>query len=367
MNISLRALFKIAVFVHVIYSLIRSDRAGYWSILAVLLILGVEAFKQHFWDSQWLNIIEMVAIAVFIALGMPFEAMFCMIIADFAYYRFYPGFLGVILSIVILRIFSGEYLLLYTMALIIGLLIEIQKNQMTKQDALIDDERRLRYELEIEKHKLLKSQEDIASLTEVKERNRIAREIHDHVGHSIAGVLIQMQLADKLMSKDSKKAHEMIQGCVPRLQETLENIRETVHNLKPLEKSGRQLLDDIIENYAFCRIDFVLEGDMDHLPTSHLNVILAMIKEALTNTSKHSNADKVAIKLSINDSFSRLHIQDNGTLKKSIDSDGMGLRVMRERVDNLNGNLSIDASEGFRIVCILYIKKESNNDANTHS
>ncbi|OUM88664.1 MAG: hypothetical protein BAA01_03270 [Bacillus thermozeamaize] len=200
--------------------------------------------------------------------------------------------------------------------------------------------------------KLLHASREAAGIAEVRERNRIAREIHDSVGHKIAGILFQLQAANKLWQRDREQAAAMVEGSVAALSEALELLRETVHNLKPRQPLEVAYIQRIIDQFTFCPVRFSFRGDFNQVPPHHMEVLASTIQEALTNVAKYSQATEVDIRIEIRDAFTRLAIRDNGVGAEKI-KEGLGLSGMRERIRNMGGTVSISGKDGFLIVCLI--------------
>lgn len=215
-----------------------------------------------------------------------------------------------------------------------------------------DRERQSRYALEETKGKLLKAAAESAHLAEIKERNRIAREIHDSIGHELVGNLLQLQAAAKIMDKQPAKTRELLQKSVEGLAGSVELLRSTVHNIRPREQLGWSYFEKIIDSFKYCPVRFIHAGDFNALAPEQVEILASIIKEALTNTARHSAASLVEIQLEVREQIIRLYIKDNGSGCERI-QEGMGISGMRERVNNAGGNLSITATEGFMIVCVL--------------
>lgn len=214
---------------------------------------------------------------------------------------------------------------------------------------LLDNERRLRYELESVRSRLENSMKDVSFLAEVKERNRIAREIHDSVGHSIAGILIQLQASEKLYDRDNEKSRNILKMCIKSLANELTVLRNTVHNIKPKVNIGEETIDRVIKNFSFCKIDYKKNGDFSKLPQDILEASCKNIEEALSNASKYSKAKNVSVNIDINDLYIRVCIKDDGIGCKFI-KDRLGISGIKERVRKLNGSISVDGENGFIVV-----------------
>ena len=237
-----------------------------------------------------------------------------------------------------------------------GISTLLEKEQGLQQS--FDEERRLRYQLEKQKLDLLRSNKKVQALTEVAERNRIAGEIHDNVGHEIAGVLMQLEVGEKLLERDPERSKKSIIQAREKLANTLILLRNTVHNLRPKEKSGLQYLKEIIRDFEYGNIHFEHFGDFNRVSSLQYEVLGSNLKEALTNIQKYSRAENIIIKIEVMEKLIRLYIKDDGIgCKNPSFNRGMGLKGMKERVENLGGNLSVDGKEGFLVVTILPIEK----------
>ncbi len=223
-----------------------------------------------------------------------------------------------------------------------------------------DEERRLRYQLEKQKRDLIRSNKQVQALTEAAERNRIAGEIHDNVGHEIAGVLMQLEVGEKLLEKDPALSKKSIIQAREKLANTLILLRNTVHNLRPKEKSGLQYLKEIIRDFEYGSIHFEHFGDFNRVSSLQYEVLGSNLKEALTNIQKYSRAENIIIKIEVMEKLVRMYIKDDGIGCKTLSFNrGMGLKGMKERVENLGGHLSVDGKDGFLVVTILPIEKTS--------
>ncbi len=249
--------------------------------------------------------------------------------------------------------------LLVISAVVIGSLWRERLRMARSYEALYDEERRTRYELEGTKNRLMQSIQEQVKLAEAQERGRIARDIHDHVGHGLAGVLLQLQAADKLMDRDEAKAKDMLRNSVERLSQSVSLMRETVHNLRPKTKLGIEYLREIVDTFQFCPTELRTHGDVGRIPGHILEMAGAVIKEALTNASKYSRADTVLVQIDVYDSFVRVMVEDDGVGVSGPVQEGMGLSGIRERVQNMGGSVSLRSQPGFMILCILPLSNES--------
>lgn len=283
-------------------------------------------------------------------------SILCILLFDAVYSHFdyliiiIPGFM--LYQEKSLMHFPMDYWLSIILVGIIAFLLRKNEAKQTYYNNILDNERRIRYDLEITKNQLLLSNKAIEKLTVVKERNRIARDLHDNVGHSIAGILIQLQAAQRLMKNDLHKSEHIINQCIKNLQISLGTIRDTVHNMYHTEKVGIDYIKKIIDGYTYCKVILDYKGDFSKVLMKHLEIFGFIVKEALTNASKYSNASEIQIELMVNDKLLRLSIKDNGMGCPRI-KEGLGMKSMKDRIKNIGGTIAIDGSHGMIIVCTI--------------
>ena len=190
----------------------------------------------------------------------------------------------------------------------------------------------------------------------LEERNRISQEIHDQIGHTMTGALIQMEAAKRLMEIDQQKATELLQNAINISKEGIEDIRLTLKNMKPpTEQVGIHRLKLLIDDFnAMQQIKTVLthEGNLDIIMPIQWKIIHENLTEALTNTMKYSHATQVSVDLKVLNKMIRVEVKDNGagtdTIKK-----GLGIIGMEERTAAVNGKMIVDSTHGFSVTTLL--------------
>lgn len=328
-----------------------TDILGIASILGALCLFII---KEKYFDSLYLSLLFLLGAIVYANSSGTMVLLCGITLLDCAYKKNYVLLAASTLATLFLTIAKADFDLFLPIILgaLIGYITGIKDEKEKKFLTTLDEERNLIYQLEQAKNKLLNSRKEVERYTEIKERNRIAREIHDGIGHSLAGILFQMQAAAKLLDKDMEKSRKILKLCIEKLSETLEMTRKTVYNIKTEHKTGLSHIKSIIDDFSYCEVAFEHTGDFNHLSASTLEILETNIKEALTNISKYSKASKVNIKVETNRNYTRLYIKDNGKGCENI-NESLGLTGMRERVLNAGGTISIDGSDGFLIVCNL--------------
>jgi signal transduction histidine kinase len=225
-----------------------------------------------------------------------------------------------------------------------------RKTELYRQEA--DRQRRDRYELESLKSELLLANTRVAKMAELTERNRIARELHDHVGHELTAAVLALQAFEQLWKEKDPQAVEMFYLAQERLCNSAIHLRDTVHDMKPVIALGIEQIEEICHGFSVCPIKLDIYGDTTKVPAYLWSILEPCLKEALTNISRHSKAHKVEVSIDVSHRIVRLCIHDDGAGGEANNA-GMGLRNLRQRAQAVGGSISIDASSGFRLICVL--------------
>lgn len=234
------------------------------------------------------------------------------------------------------------FVLLFGLSLMFILLLmnAILSERKSLEKLAIANEQLRRYALRIE---------DQATL---QERNRIAREIHDSLGHSLTGLNIQLETALKLIAIDPQQAQSFLASAKKLGTSALQEIRSSVSLLRsmPLKEGAlKPSLDELIQNF---------HRTTGIWPSSHLNIspslsgdqrtaIYRIVQESLTNICKYSNAKTVHIELCCISSKSKLSVQDDGIgFDISQNTTGFGIQGMRERTLAVGGSFQVISQPG---------------------
>jgi len=193
---------------------------------------------------------------------------------------------------------------------------------------------------------LMEKQDYEVRLATLAERNRIAREIHDNVGHLLTRSLLQVgamrvthDYGDELDSD-----LDLVKGT---LSDAMDSIRSSVHDLhdESLDIKGQLLA--MADGFKFCPVR--LRYDAEKLPPELKYCFIAIVREALSNIARHSNATEATVTVVEHPAFFQLLISDNGAKKPGGTGNGIGLQNMVDRVSALGGVFRAEYNKGFRI------------------
>ena len=203
----------------------------------------------------------------------------------------------------------------------------------------------------------------------LEERNRMARDIHDTLAQGFTGVIVQLEAAEDATSCGQQtEANKHLHRAAGLARQSLSEARRSVHALRPdaLERDNFwDALKGIIKNTTAgttLHTTFELRGKLPELPRIWQENLLHIGQEALTNTLKYADARNFRARLTCNGKGVRLELRDDGAGFELKDrNDGLGLTGMRERVEQMSGELEItsERGKGTNIVVALPLNQES--------
>lgn len=210
-----------------------------------------------------------------------------------------------------------------------------------------------------EKNRSLLEKQDYQIYTAtLKERNRIAREIHDNVGHLLSRSILMVG-ALRLVSRESA-SKESLSTLEATLDSAMDCIRKSVHGLHDESIDLETAVKNLLKDFSFCPVSFHFDMGRN-VPRDVKYSFISITKEALSNAIKHSSATHIDILMREHPALYQLSIEDNGTvpIHKKMEhlGCGIGLTNMEDRVNALNGHIQILTEKGFKI--FITIPKEA--------
>ncbi len=193
--------------------------------------------------------------------------------------------------------------------------------------------------------KLRRAQEEIEHLAKVAERERIARDLHDLLGHTLSLITLKASLASRLADRDPARAAIEIREVERISRDALTEVRAAVAGYRDAGIANQLSSAEMMLQAA--SIDMHASVDEVPLSASEEAVLSLILREAITNVVRHSHATRCDITLSRIDGVRTLCIEDDGRGKTA--PEGNGITGMRERVSALGGAITIESAPGTRI------------------
>jgi signal transduction histidine kinase len=210
-------------------------------------------------------------------------------------------------------------------------------------------------ELEATQRALEAAQAREAELAVLRERERLARDLHDSLGHALVALSVQLEAAQRLYPVDPKRASDQIDEMKGLTRSSMDALRHSIAGLRAPGLGDRDLRPAL---QALC-VDFgqrvgltvacELDACADDLRPALAETVWRMVQEALTNVEKHAEAGHVTVRLTCQPDAIVLRVADDGVgLPEQVDvgADHFGLRGMRERITGLGGRLTLSNDGG---------------------
>ena len=191
----------------------------------------------------------------------------------------------------------------------------------------------------------------------LRERNRIAREIHDTLAQGFAGLSVQLELVNRLLVSPTEAVKEHLNRARVLVRESLSEARRSIWELRSQEADSRDLagrfskLSRQVSEISGTDVQFRIHGTYRQLNPQVEDEVFRIGQEALTNAVRHSGAKRITIDLTFNSRKLKMTVADDGSgfvrEKKSSGPDGhFGLQGMQERAEQIRGALTIQSSIG---------------------
>jgi signal transduction histidine kinase len=227
--------------------------------------------------------------------------------------------------------------------------------RLNEQEARVKAEE-LAHKLEVANHQLAEYASQAEELAATQERNRLAREIHDNLGHYLTIVNVQIEAAKVTCESEPARALEALGKAQELAKKGLTSVRESVAALRvsPVEdRSIDEAIGELIEETKAFGIptEFKTLGNIKPIESKSALALYRVVQEGLTNVRKHASASHVEVELDFSQAeVIRLTLKDDGVGAADTDG-GFGLIGLRERVQLLGGEFRIHTQpgKGFRI------------------
>ena len=234
--------------------------------------------------------------------------------------------------------------------------IKTELDNRTDAEILYDRIRKANYELEGARERLMDYSKQVEKVSQLEERNRISRELHDSIGHDLTGVFMQLDAAINLIKNDKEKGYELLESARLNVSNSIENVRQTVRAIAPVTTTNAlKLLSELIEKFSEetgITVHWSTSGTPYKLYPSIETTLYKNTREALTNSARHGHAKNIHIDLEYHPEQIIYTIEDDGSGAHSIKK-GFGLNGMIERVELVGGSIDFSAENGFKILMVI--------------
>ncbi|QBD79281.1 sensor histidine kinase [Ktedonosporobacter rubrisoli] len=247
----------------------------------------------------------------------------------------------------------------YFVAFSLGLIFALtMAHAMRKEQISRECTEQLLSELENSHQQLKVYSEQAAELAATRERNRMAREIHDTLGHYLTVINVQLEKAQAFRAKRPDEADQAINDARRLATEALQDVRHSVSALRtsPQLPAFNIALQELVDHVSseHCRVELKIMGKAEDFSAQRLMALYRAVQEGLTNMQKHAKATRAEIAVHFSLQNAKLVISDNGRgfdpmhlrYNRAEREGGYGLLGIQERLELIGGGLQIESKPG---------------------
>ena len=324
----------------VIFSVLHSSYNGLILLVFADIFYGSKEFNSSKDKKYWFSFI-ILSFGMLLLSNYDLMSLFIKLPSLDTYIRFYPE------SVRLLLLFGKNFLYsLNIVVFMISLLFYIL-SAITERHR-IEEELRMASQANRELNSYLALSEKIA---EDRERKRIAREIHDTLGHALTGISAGIDAVKVLVDIDTNRAKEQLNNVSVVVRDGIRDVRGSLNKMRPgaLENNTlKEALIKIIREYeAISNLEIHLRYEWDNidLDIAKEDIVFRVIQESITNSVRHGHAKTIWIELLEEESYV-MTIQDDGVGFDELHY-GYGLKQMQERLMIIGGSVRFENRDGF--------------------
>lgn len=320
------------------FFIMKSLYFSYNGIIYLIFCDALFRFKENKY-VKWLTI--PLSLLLIISNYDFFNTLFPLVNAD-AYFEVYTSTTRGLLQVGI-NFLDIINLLFFILFLMIYIANEVQENERMTQELIMVHQ--VNHELE----NYAAVSEKIA---EDKERKRLAREIHDTLGHALTGIAAGVDACIAMIDINPQATKKQLMVISKVVRQGIVDVRNSLNKLRPgaLEQHGfKGAIENMIKEFtSVSDLTISLDYRLDKVDFENTkeDILFRVIQESVTNAVRHGDATHIDISLYIEDNSLYLKIQDNGQGCEEIHY-GFGLKQMKERLGMINGKVAYDGHHGF--------------------
>lgn len=242
------------------------------------------------------------------------------------------------------------------------MLVRVQMNEKEKIMLLNERLNSLNNDLLEANVRLEEYARESVKMAETKERNRLAREIHDTLGHALTGIITGLDACIALMDVAPDVAKQQMKAIVDVARQGMTDVRRSVRALRPdalekfnLENALSRTINDMC-TATNAEIEYHCETSLDCFNEDEEDVIYRIVQESITNSIRHGHARYIKIIIKREGQMLNICIRDNGIGCGDVKK-GFGLHHMEERINLLHGNLKYSGDDGFVVEASIPIRQ----------
>ncbi len=336
--------------------------------ITFILMYFIAIFLIEIVKKEYVKFIYMYQIIISILVAVKYIDMAALLITitiyDLLIYQYNKKYMAAILGVIPLLTISKveliESVFLAIMIYIYLILSSTSNMKICSLEKKIEDQRKSIYGLKEKLNGEKNYRSQILYTVKLEERNRISGNLHDKIGHTISGAILQLEAVKVILSKDFAKGELYLDNVIENLRNGMDEIRMTLRNIKPVQEELsinqiKVVLDEKTKNTNY-KYSISFDGELAEIGPSIWALFIDAVKEISTNSIKYAEGDFIAVNISILKGFIKMEIKDNGIGSHKIIK-GMGLSNLEERVAESKGTVILDGSNGFSVIILIPINR----------
>lgn len=330
------------------FFIMKSLYFSYNGIIYLIFCDALFRFKENKY-VKWLTI--PLSLLLIISNYDFFNTLFPLVNAD-AYFEVYTSTTRGLLQVGI-NFLDIINLLFFILFLMIYIANEVQENERMTQELIMVHQ----VNHELENYAAVSEK-----ITEDKERKRLAREIHDTLGHALTGIAAGVDACIAMIDINPQATKKQLMVISKVVRQGIVDVRNSLNKLRPgaLEQHGfKGAIENMIEEFtSVSDLTISLDYRLDKVDFENTkeDILFRVIQESVTNAVRHGDATHIDISLYIEDNNLYLKIQDNGHGCEEIHY-GFGLKQMKERLGMINGKVAYDGHHGFLTIVTIPLQE----------
>ncbi|RDU22240.1 sensor histidine kinase [Anaerosacchariphilus polymeriproducens] len=345
------------VFAIIIMRVLNMSYNGIMLLVIANVIMNLREQKGMLWAL-------IIAVIIFVLADYDFLSIRYRMCSINDYIRYYDSSVQMYL-LGLKNIIISINIIIFIIFIIFLMLEQLEENNKVKE--LYQEITKANTELKIANVQLKDYAIQTEKLGETRERNRLAREIHDTLGHALTGISAGLDACVEMIEEDPLMAKNQLSVIGEVARQGIKDVRRSVNELRAdalerysLQNAIQKLIEDIT---SVSHLQIFYESTIENLKFSadEEETIYRVVQEGITNAIRHGKATVIRIQISKKNEMLELIIKDNGRGCKKI-KPGFGTRHIQERVEMLRGSTNYDGTDGFKISVNIPIRWGENYD-----
>jgi signal transduction histidine kinase len=331
----------------------------------IVLLIAVDTMS-YFTNEKGRNVFAILICGIYLLVDYDLISTRIPLISLSEYLNYYePGVRSAILAIK--NIMSSVNTFLFLVYMIFQVRVQMSENEKiislnTRLNKSNEELKQANVQLEMYMNESVEN-------ARTKERNRLAREIHDTLGHTLTGIMAGIEACIAIIDISPEVAKQQLSSIEDVAREGMTDVRRSVKALRPdalerldLKQAIEQVIDEM-RTTARIDIDYECSTKLSGFNEDEEEVIYRIIQECITNSIRHGKATQITIRIDREYKLLKIYIHDNGIGCADIKK-GFGLHHMKERLEMLGGTLDYNGEGGFTVNAQIPIRwgTEENND-----